>query len=146
MSYANNKGADQPAHPRSLISAFTVRCLDSVMTSFCKQNSKPHASFCSWDQFEPNLAEKFRRYAFSWRGSCIAENVKFYGLSLACCFFESWPFRGCTPTLKAIISSKSLHFSCYFDTKHANSHLFTGSSNGHVTSKYGDHVIWPATI
>ena len=26
MSYANNKGADQPAHPRSLISAFVVRC------------------------------------------------------------------------------------------------------------------------
>ena len=25
----NNKGADQPAHPRSLISAFVVRCLDS---------------------------------------------------------------------------------------------------------------------
>ena len=32
MSYANNKGADQPAHPRSLISAFAVRCLDSVMS------------------------------------------------------------------------------------------------------------------
>ena len=32
MSYANNKGADQPAHPRSLISAFIVRCLDSVMS------------------------------------------------------------------------------------------------------------------
>ena len=31
MSYANNKGADQPAHPCSLISAFVVRCLDSVM-------------------------------------------------------------------------------------------------------------------
>ena len=31
MPYANNKGADQPAHPRSLISAFVVRCLDSVM-------------------------------------------------------------------------------------------------------------------
>ena len=31
MSYANNKGADQPAHPRNLISAFVVRCLDSVM-------------------------------------------------------------------------------------------------------------------
>ena len=30
MSYANNKGADQPAHPRSLISAFVVRCLDSI--------------------------------------------------------------------------------------------------------------------
>ena len=32
MSYANNKGADQPAHPRSLISAFVVRCLDNVMS------------------------------------------------------------------------------------------------------------------
>ena len=32
MLYANNKGADQPAHPHSLISAFIVRCLDSVMS------------------------------------------------------------------------------------------------------------------
>ena len=32
MSYANNKGADQPAHPHSLISAFIVRCLDSVIS------------------------------------------------------------------------------------------------------------------
>ena len=32
MSYANNKGADQPAHSRSLISAFVVRNLDSVMS------------------------------------------------------------------------------------------------------------------
>ena len=31
MSYANNKGADQPAHPRSLISAFVFRCLDSII-------------------------------------------------------------------------------------------------------------------
>ena len=30
MPYANNKGADQPAHPRSLISAFVVRCLDNI--------------------------------------------------------------------------------------------------------------------
>ena len=30
MSYANNKGADQTAHPRSLISAFVVRCLDNI--------------------------------------------------------------------------------------------------------------------
>ena len=29
MQYANNKGADQPVHPRSLISAFVVRCLDT---------------------------------------------------------------------------------------------------------------------
>ena len=32
MSYANNKGTDQPAHPRSLISAFIVRCLDSIIS------------------------------------------------------------------------------------------------------------------
>ena len=31
MPYANNKGADQPAHPRSLIGAFVVRCLDSII-------------------------------------------------------------------------------------------------------------------
>ena len=31
MPYANNKGTDQPAHPRSLISTFIVRCLDSIM-------------------------------------------------------------------------------------------------------------------
>ena len=29
MSYANNKGAVQPAHPHSLISAFVVHCLDT---------------------------------------------------------------------------------------------------------------------
>ena len=34
----NNKGADQPAHPRSLISTFVVRCLDSIISvvSICK--------------------------------------------------------------------------------------------------------------
>ena len=31
MTYANNKGAIQPAHPRSIISAFVVRCLDSII-------------------------------------------------------------------------------------------------------------------
>ena len=32
MPDTNNKGADQPAHPRSLISAFVVRCLDSIIS------------------------------------------------------------------------------------------------------------------
>ena len=31
MPYANEKGADQPAHPSSLISTFIVRCLDSII-------------------------------------------------------------------------------------------------------------------
>ena len=32
MPYVNNKGADQPAHPRSLISAFVDRCLDGIVS------------------------------------------------------------------------------------------------------------------
>ena len=32
MSYANSKSQDQPAPPRSLISAFIVRCLDSEVS------------------------------------------------------------------------------------------------------------------
>ena len=31
LPYANNKGADLPAYPRSLISTFVVRCLDSII-------------------------------------------------------------------------------------------------------------------
>ena len=31
FAIANNKGADQPAHPRSLISAFVFRCLDGII-------------------------------------------------------------------------------------------------------------------
>ena len=31
MPYANNKAADQPAHLRSLISAFVVHCLDRII-------------------------------------------------------------------------------------------------------------------
>ena len=30
--FANNKGADQPAHPRSLISAFVIHCLESTIS------------------------------------------------------------------------------------------------------------------
>ena len=72
MSYANNKGADQPAHPRSLISAFVVRSRDSVMSSFCNQNFNPHASFCSWaGQFASDLVGNSRRHVFSWRGSFV---------------------------------------------------------------------------
>ena len=29
--FANNKGADQPAHPRSLISALVIRLLESMI-------------------------------------------------------------------------------------------------------------------
>ena len=49
VSYAINKGADQPAHPRSLISAFVLRCLDSIISlSFLMCNFKTLASLWSW--------------------------------------------------------------------------------------------------
>ena len=35
MPYANNKGADQPAHSHSLISTFLVYCLDSIIPLVC---------------------------------------------------------------------------------------------------------------
>ena len=41
MSYANNKGADQPAHPRSLISAFVVRCLESISLDSIAEIPRP---------------------------------------------------------------------------------------------------------
>ena len=32
LPYVSNKGADQPAHPCSLISTFVVCCLDSIIS------------------------------------------------------------------------------------------------------------------
>ena len=32
LRFANNKGADQPAHPRNLISAFVIRLLESIIS------------------------------------------------------------------------------------------------------------------
>ena len=48
LPYANNKGADQPAHPRSLISAFVVRYLDSIICILATSKISRLASFCSW--------------------------------------------------------------------------------------------------
>ena len=36
MPYATNKCADQPAHPHSLICAFVVHCLDSIIPPVSK--------------------------------------------------------------------------------------------------------------
>ena len=36
VGFANNKGADQPAHQRSLISAFVIRFLISIISQLAK--------------------------------------------------------------------------------------------------------------
>ena len=50
VPYANNKDVDQTAHPRSLISVFVIRCLDSIVALFLYiiRNFKPLASFFGW--------------------------------------------------------------------------------------------------
>ena len=57
LPYANNKGTDQTAHPCSLISAFVVRCLDSITPLVVIfKNFKTLASLCLWaGWFEPYL-------------------------------------------------------------------------------------------
>ena len=68
LPYANNKGADQPAHPRSLISAFVVRCLDSVMSlvTVTKMSCLRLTSAAELD-----LVRNSRRQVFSRRGSNV---------------------------------------------------------------------------
>ena len=46
MPYENNKCADQPAHPCSLLSTFVVRCLDSTVCILAI--TKVSRFFCSW--------------------------------------------------------------------------------------------------
>ena len=47
-------------------------------SSFCNQNFKPPARFCSWaGQFDSDLVGNFRRHVFSWRGSYIFSCLHF---------------------------------------------------------------------
>ena len=60
--FANNKDADQPAHPRSLISAFTIRFLESTISSLLLDKVQFFlASLCSWGNwFESRFDTKDR--------------------------------------------------------------------------------------
>ena len=73
MPYANNKDADQPAHVRSLISAFIVHCLDSILPlDSIAENFKTLASFCGCaGRFVSGLVADSRRHVLSCRGSYI---------------------------------------------------------------------------
>ena len=65
MPHANNKGADQPAHSRSLISTFVVRCLDSMICilAICKVSRFQLASVS--EQAGLNLRSKIPEDTFS---------------------------------------------------------------------------------
>ena len=64
LSYTNNKGANQPTHPCSLIRAFVILCLDSIipLVSVPKISNLQLASVAEqaglsliWSQTEPSL-------------------------------------------------------------------------------------------
>ena len=87
LPYANNKGADQPAHLRSLISTFVVRCLDSIISILAMSKiSKPWLSLRSW-------AGRFKYYLFAipwrqvllWCGSYVykEDSVHLHSLTIA---------------------------------------------------------------
>ena len=59
IPYANNKGADQPVHLRSLISAFIVRCRDSIIPILAISKLSRLCSFESC--LVPTLADRFSR-------------------------------------------------------------------------------------
>ena len=55
MPYANNKGADQPAHPHSLISAFVVHCLDNEMPILAKCKISRNPAVCVAEKADLSL-------------------------------------------------------------------------------------------
>ena len=72
MSDANNKGADQLAHPRSLISAFVVRCLDSIISLDSTAEISRLASFCGCTgRFESDLVGNSQRQLLSCLSSYL---------------------------------------------------------------------------
>ena len=62
--FGNNTGSDQPAHPRSLISAFVIRFLENII---CKLATGEISTFCSWGDWfchdEAHILDDVRHYA-----------------------------------------------------------------------------------
>ena len=75
MPYANNKGADQPAHLRSLISAFVVHYLDSIIpwVSILEISRLYLASVAKQAHLSLNWSKKTRRQVFLWLISHISQ-------------------------------------------------------------------------
>ena len=75
LPYANNKGTDQAAHMRSLISAFIVHCLDNIMPKLSKSEISSLASLCSWaGRFELYLVAN-PEDRFSHNGAHLFNNI-----------------------------------------------------------------------
>ena len=111
MSYANNKGTDQPAHPHSLISTFVVRCLDSIISLDSTAKISRLASFhgCS-GRFVSGLVRNPRRHILFCRGSIIYEYFQYHFCFLSQHLFYSLYFRFVGQNIESV--SKYLDSEC----------------------------------
>ena len=91
LEFANNKGADQPAHPRRLISSFVI-CLLKVSSTL--QSDLPQPTL--WNSVESNLGCTLRVYfdnvTLTSHKPCQHNNKcdcsKTNGYKLSCFFFH----------------------------------------------------------
>ena len=109
MPYVNNKGADHPAHPSSLINAFVVCCLDGIIYILAKSIAR----LCSWaglfesypvknpeDMFSRDEAQLFCQVdysifnnwtrPFSFKGDICTLSFLFVWSLIRCCILCSW--------------------------------------------------------
>ena len=70
LPYANNKGADQPAHPHSLISAFVFAAIIPLLV--ISENFKPLASF------EVEQADLSLNWSQAPKTGFLVTRLKFY--------------------------------------------------------------------
>ena len=72
LPYANNKGADQPAHPCSLISTFVVCCVDSTIPLLAIYDISKLWQVSVAEQVSLSLIwSQTLKTGFSWRGSYL---------------------------------------------------------------------------
>ena len=90
MPYANNKDADQPAHPRSLISAFVIRCLDSMipLVSMSKISSLYLLSVAAQAGLSLTWSKTPKTGFLMTRLNCIPVNLRLF-VGNMCAFFAN---------------------------------------------------------
>ena len=89
---ANNKGADQPAHPRRLISAFVIRLLSSIIIKFAsiKMSIFQQVSLAEEKGLSLDLSETAMTGFVETRPIIVFLILCGSG-SVLCLFFAGWP-------------------------------------------------------
>ena len=111
MSYANNKGADQSVHLCSMISAFIVHCLDSVMclVSISEISSLMLALVAEQVSLSLNWSESPEDTFFSWQGSYYCTRKLQQKSQRSGPAVHGWRISNCTK-LKGPFSKRRLIF------------------------------------